>query len=337
MKKIIQTMTLLFVIMFSVSCAKKQDLGNDYFKENKKIVYKYASSGASWPKVPWDNKYRDVENADVESFQSLEPYYGYAKDKNNFYYKGYKIDNIDYETFTISGNKHDGIVKDKNHVYEFSKPGIPIQNVDGATYEEVKFPNSSKIWYKDKNHYFFKNKPIQVDVNTFTAINENIYVDQNHIYFFKTNGNFDIYEDKNILNQEIKDTARTIQTANYLYTLTKEAKFKRIPKNKNSKVQYFAPNNVFIIVDNQVYCNGEEMNIDFNTFEFYNYPNSNSPTCFSKDKNNVYYYDQILAGANPKTAKLTDDNYIVDGDFKWIPDYNSAHHSIRKMRIDEKL
>jgi len=335
MKKIIHKIMLLTILISVISCSPKQELGNNYFLDNGKIVYRYKSSTVSWPVNPLENKYMDVENADVESFTTLEPY-GYAKDKNNFYYKGNKIENIDFATFEVSGNSSTGIAKDKNYVYQYSNPNIKIENIDAKTYQKVIFPKSTKVWYKDKNHFYLNNEPIKVDVNTFTALNENFYADADHIYYFKRDKPFDLFEEPDILNQKLIDTAQILQTNNYIYCLSKNLDMKRIPIKKDSKIQFFAPSFDFIIVDNQVYYNGDLIDeVDFDTFEFYTYSNSKSPTKFSKDKNHVYYCNQILVGVNPKTAKLNDKNQLVDGDYKWVPDLYSTNNNIFKEKIDE--
>ncbi len=335
MKKIIHKIMLLTILISVISCSPKQELGNNYFLDNGKIIYRYKSSTVSWPVNPLENKYMDVENADVESFTALEPY-GYAKDKNNFYYKGNKIENIDFATFEVSGNSSTGIAKDKNYVYQYSNPNIKIENIDAKTYQKVIFPKSTKVWYKDKNHFYLNNEPIKVDVNTFTALNENFYADSDHIYYFKRDKSFDSFKEPDILNQKLIDTVQKLQTNNYIYTITENLNLKRIPIKKDSKIQFFNSYFAFIIVDNQVYCNGDLMDeVDFDTFEFFTYPNSKSPTEFSKDKNHVYYYDEILVGADPKTAKLNDKNQLVDGDYKWVPDLYSTNNNIFKEKIDE--
>ena len=75
-------------------------------------------------------KYRDeMTEADTPTFKNLD--YFYAKDKNNVYYHGNKIESADPATFKILDIDY---AKDKNHVYYTGKI---IQDGNPADFELV--------------------------------------------------------------------------------------------------------------------------------------------------------------------------------------------------------
>jgi len=83
-------------------------LSSAYFKDKNQVHYKFFSS------VTGGEVIKKLENTDPSTFVSLDEYH-YAKDKNNVYYDGEKIEYADSETFEVMGF---GLAKDKNHTYK---------------------------------------------------------------------------------------------------------------------------------------------------------------------------------------------------------------------------
>ncbi len=66
-----------------------------------------------------------IDRADPKSFEIIFDYWGnydYAKDKNNVYYKGQIIEGADTETFeNVATEKEPQYYQDKNHRYKDGK------------------------------------------------------------------------------------------------------------------------------------------------------------------------------------------------------------------------
>ncbi len=340
MKVIHNIIPALFIFLCFVSCKKVKPLGSEYFLDGKEIVYRYESSGPGVPKLPWDNKYKIV-NADKDTFVPLQ-WPGYAKDKHHFFYRGDVIRNIDYATFEITDDvKTDygsiAIVKDQYHVYKFREPWSIIEGADPKTYriaENLK-GNGNWFWYKDNRNYFVGDTIISVDYDTFKSIDEDsrFYIDKDNIYWLKSaykNTFLEKIPAPGLINSQIVYSNRVLQTPNALYYVTKKEAFTKIPIEDLSSLKFFPPANIYMMVDRQIYCEGELLSgVDFDTFSVYQYPGNSGYTAYAKDKNNVYYRNEILEGADPTSVRLAD-RYMEDDTYKWTPDLSSTSVIIRK-------
>lgn len=340
MKVIGNIIPTLFIFLSFMSCKKVKPLGSQYFLDGNEIVYRYESSGPGFPKLPWDNKYKPV-NADKDTFTPLQ-WTGYAKDKRHFFYRGDVISNIDYATFEITDDvKTDyesiGIVKDQYRVYKFREPWSSIEGADPKTYriaDNLK-GNGNWFWYKDAQNYFVNDTIVSVDYDSFRSIDEDsrFYIDKDNIYWLKSgykNTSLEKIPAPGLINSQIVYSNRVLQTPSALYYVTKKEEFTKVQVENPSSVKFFPPDNIYMIVDRQIYCEGELLTgADFATFSVYQYPGNSGYTAYAKDKNKVYYRNEILEGADPKSVRLTD-RYMEDDTYKWTPDLGSASVIIRK-------
>ena len=137
----------------------------EYIKRNGEIYYR------DWS----EEKTRILKNIDKKSFEILEN--DFAKDKNNIYYKGEKIEKIDPKSAKIFGShfvKNEKIVFD---AYEKKE----LKDVDTKTLKSV-----GDYYFKDKNNAYFDMKKIdeKVDLETFVYLDFFYARDKNNLYFY---------------------------------------------------------------------------------------------------------------------------------------------------------
>ncbi len=233
-------------------------------------------------------------DADKKSFKILSN--SIAKDKNHIFYCGIKQEHVDFQTFYIEKE----IPKDKKYAYteDFQKL-VPIVGVDAKTFEYLNFDTLNHSWSKDKNHYYIDYKKINVDYSTFTFLNrrfskdkDSLYADLNSWKFITVKENTN---DISVINCEyIKDKS----TLYYISTLSKVELL----------TNHFETFKTIRIVDNDVVCINDKVivrgvqfktkTVDANSFKLFR---PNQIDYYSKDKNHVYYEQNVIEQANPKT------------------------------------
>ena len=156
-------------------------LDNGYFKDKNNIYY--GLSG---------NLYK-IKNADLQTFEVLNSPYSssvyFAKDKNNVYYNGKKLDGIvpnDFEQIQSY------FIKDKNGIYKFeegeNEQDLKITPINA----KIDFKNLKELDWKyfgdDKNIYYFDEdsfkKVDKADINSFERIDSTgFFKDKNNVYY----------------------------------------------------------------------------------------------------------------------------------------------------------
>ena len=156
-------------------------LDNGYFKDKNNIYY--GLSG---------NLYK-IKNADLQTFEVLNSPYSssvyFAKDKNNVYYNGKKLDGIvpnDFEQIQSY------FIKDKNGIYKFeegeNEQDLKITPINA----KIDFKNLKELDWKyfgdDKNIYYFDEdsfkKVDKADINSFERIDFTAFFkDKNNVYY----------------------------------------------------------------------------------------------------------------------------------------------------------
>ena len=156
-------------------------LDNGYFKDKNNIYY--GLSG---------NLYK-IKNADLQTFEVLTSPYSssvyFAKDKNNVYYNGKKLDGIvpnDFEQIQSY------FIKDKNGIYKFeedeNEQDLKITPINA----KIDFKNFKELDWKyfgdDKNIYYFDEdifkKLDRADINSFERIEyTGFFKDKNNVYY----------------------------------------------------------------------------------------------------------------------------------------------------------
>ena len=339
-----------------------------YTALKRDVVYKYRQSIAGIP-VGWT---RIKLGADPKSFVVLGKYYAkdrdncyyvankfnadaetlvfvegdYCKDKNSIYFKGIKVTNADFATFT-SGKD---FMRDKTHLFRDrftdKEKGI-LMVVEGANPDT--FEKLGNSWSKDDSHYFYYYEKVDVDYNTFRLLTKDIGIDKDQIHYFagmpsyghgrsyKHTGEVHytarnvFYDNKNIYNFRVRpvfaipiNNPATIQlvdtTRNIVFFVDKKLYWNMKEKDaSNIDAATFKTDGNYATDKNKIYYSGIEINgTDRNTFE-------KIDGTFSKDLNHVYNKWEIFPGADPATFKYVivrnGPNHYQDKSHKWK--YNS--------------
>ena len=156
-------------------------LDNGYFKDKNSIYYELNG-----------NLYK-IKNVDLPTFEVLNSPYSssvyFAKDKNNVYYNGKKLDGIvpnDFEQIQSY------FIKDKNGIYKFeedeNEQDLKITPINA----KIDFKNFKELDWKyfgdDKNIYYFDEESFKkvdkADINSFERIDfTGFFKDKNNVYY----------------------------------------------------------------------------------------------------------------------------------------------------------
>ena len=305
-------------------------LDNGYFKDKNNIYY--GLSG---------NLYK-IKNADLQTFEVLTSPYSssvyFAKDKNNVYYNGKKLDRIvpnDFEQIQSY------FIKDKNGIYKFeedeNEQDLKITPINA----KIDFKNLKELDWKyfgdDKNIYYFNEdsfkKVDKADINSFERIDSTgFFKDKNNVYYEgeKVEGidmnsieviNEMCIKDKNSVFYEGKKL-RNISPNNFnifyggmsydIILVDKNGSYK-LMENENQK------DKIKIIPLNS-------KNIDLKTLERIESPMDSSN--YFKDKNGVYFLN------GEKFVKINGadiDTFEVTMSGKYGKDRNNVYFEGKKM------
>ena len=138
----------------SVDINTFEEIENNYYRD-KNNIYFYK-----------DGNLQKLKNANVKNFKILKESSDFGKDQSNVYYKGYKLKQVDKDSFEILDETYDGsIIKDKNGIYILTEKS-----------NEIKI---NKISENQNN----------IDFNSFIEITNNPYIfkDKNSVYTLNTN------------------------------------------------------------------------------------------------------------------------------------------------------
>ena len=316
--------------------------------------------------VDKSNVYMDKDNlkkitgADRNSFEILG--YSIARDKNNVYNEGEKLENVDIASFKYFDY---GIAKDKNRVFYIDRHK-DIENADAKTFERM----GESYYFRDKNNVFALkndysdsnyNSGLEVlkniDRNSFDILNNEIGKDKNGIYYFgkKIDG---IPSNNAKIVEELGDNDYILKNGKDYYLITVNAGNSYYESNDDEKEKFKIKK-----------ING--LNIDYNTFKYFEiydlYKDKNSfyyhsdndlkkiksdiniqsaekilkLNDFVKDKNNIYYFsdgklEKINLKIDVNNLEYLDDgnstfsNYLIDGKNVYFVD--NEHGKIRIVK-----
>ena len=303
-------------------------LDNGYFKDKNSIYYELSG-----------NLYK-IKNVDLPTFEVLNSPYSssvyFAKDKNNVYYNGKKLDGIvpnDFEQIQSY------FIKDKNGIYKFEEDEneqdlkiTPINaKIDFRNFKELDW----KYFGDDKNIYYFDEESFKkvdkADINSFERIDfTGFFKDKNNVYYEgeKVEGidmnsievvNGMCIKDKNSVFYEGKKL-RSISPTNFnifdggisydIILVDKNGAYK-LMENENQKDK-------IIPLDSK--------NIDLKTLERIDSPMDSSN--YFKDKNGVYFLN------GEKFVKINGadiDSFEVTMIGKYGKDRNNVYFEGKKM------
>ena len=303
-------------------------LDNGYFKDKNNIYY--GLSG---------NLYK-IKNADLQTFEVLTSPYSssvyFAKDKNNVYYNGKKLDGIvpnDFEQIQSY------FIKDKNGIYKFeegeNEQDLKITPINA----KIDFKNLKELDWKyfgdDKNIYYFDEESFKkvdkADINSFERIDSTgFFKDKNNVYYEgeKVEGidmnsieviNGMCIKDKNSVFYEGKKL-RNISPTNF-NIFDGGMSYDKILVDKNGAYKLLENENQkdkIIPLDSK--------NIDLKTLERLDSPMDSSN--YFKDKNGVYFLN------GEKFVKINGadiDTFEVTMSGKYGKDKNNVYFEGKKM------
>jgi hypothetical protein len=202
---------------------------------------------------------------------------GYAKDRNNIYYNGIKINNVDYNSFKI----------------------IEPSNLNSDPYWDW-----IKAYYsKDNYHVFIGDKIIlNADVYSFVLIEGRFTKDHNHVYH---------------VGKAISDNPESFQILDYKSRYAKDKEYAFYwwgvgsPEELDT-IKVINPERFKVLTDSRasdgenIYWHGQLLpNADIETFKVIN----NDYSC---DNNHVYFKNKLIREAKPETFKFLDKYYSKD-------------------------
>ena len=303
-------------------------LDNGYFKDKNSIYYELSG-----------NLYK-MKNVDLPTFEVLNSPYSssvyFAKDKNNVYYNGKKLDGIvpnDFEQIQSY------FIKDKNGIYKFeegeNEQDLKITPINA----KIDFKNFKELDWKyfgdDKNIYYFDEdsfkKVDKADINSFERIDfTGFFKDKNNVYYEgeKVEGidmnsieviNGMCIKDKNSVFYEGKKL-RNISPTNF-NIFDGGMSYDKILVDKNEAYKLLENENQkdkIIPLDSK--------NIDLKTLERIDSPMDSSN--YFKDKNGVYFLN------GEKFVKINGadiDTFEVTMSGKYGKDRNNVYFEGKKM------
>ena len=303
-------------------------LDNGYFKDKNNIYY--GLSG---------NLYK-IKNADLQTFEVLNSPYSssvyFAKDKNNVYYNGKKLDGIvpnDFEQIQSY------FIKDKNGIYKFeegeNEQDLKITPINA----KIDFKNLKELDWKyfgdDKNIYYFDEdsfkKVDKADINSFERIDFTAFFkDKNNVYYDgeKIEG-IDMNSIEVINGMCIKDKNSVFYEGKKLRNISPDnfnifdggISYDKILVDKNGAYKLLENENQkdkIIPLDSK--------NIDLKTLERIDSPMDSSN--YFKDKNGVYFLN------GEKFVKINGadiDSFEVTMSGKYGKDRNNVYFEGKKM------
>lgn len=271
--------------------------------------------------------FKAIKNADKDTFEVMEKDTRYSKDKNNVYYAGYNVvqlQDVDKSSFAIG--EENGFSYDKKNVYyagrklnDISSAGFKVTRLVNRPNLPINFLNDNKNIYKliavfDEETGELKSvktavvKNPKVDSKTFETFSYsgNYFRDKNNVYYenelYKMGLKKIAGADRNsfeVLNDEFSRDKNNV----YYY----ENKMKGINpdgfefvgrdfKNNEDIIFFLKTKDKVYVLKNKA---GKEvyeivpLNFDANSFKYSNADNSyeSESIGYFQDKNGVYYFD----------------------------------------------
>ena len=277
-----------------------------------------------------------IKNADKDTFEVMEKDTRYSKDKNNVYYAGYNVvqlQDVDKNSFTIG--EENGFSYDKKNVYyagrklnDISSAGFKVTRLVNRPNLPVNFLNDNKNIYKliavfDEETGELKNvktavvKNPKVDSKTFETFSYsgNYFRDKNNVYYenelYKMGLKKIAGADRNsfeVLNDEFsRDKNNVYYYGNKMKGINPDG-FEFVGrdfKNNEDIIFFLKTKDKVYVLKNKA---GKEvyeivpLNFDANSFKYSNADNSyeSESVGYFQDKNGVYYFDAFrLDELNP--------------------------------------
>lgn len=296
------------LLSFFISCRDIGKLVNkqkssSYFIDSKGQIV-YCQNGN------WFSLGVSQMQADVESFEVLAE--DIAKDKNAVYFRGMPQKLVDKASFYVDNQ----IPKDRFHVYYIDQVlGFNIiTGADPKTYELIK---NHTNWARDKDHYFYADDMIHADRQTFSFVNDYFLKDKDSVYISPNIGNFKsvVANPGNVeaINKYYMRIGNTIYYPPFQQDSASVTKsFNSIQTIRVLDLDVICVNNKTILVRGK---NFKYDHVDVPSFQLFTADEKTdfyTGNPYSKDKNNVYYNQEVVPGADVKTFILIGSDFGKD-------------------------
>lgn len=299
MNRIIYMLLINTLLTTLFSCKKQiSPLSDNYYKKGGSIYFIPGGNG-------FERGSRKII-ADLASFTVIGG--DYARDKDQVYFMGCPQQSVDVKTFRMKKN----IPVDQHHVFYFTgvasstspcnKSQLSIvEQADPETYNTAY--DELPFLAKDVTSYYYKNRSIQVDRSTFTVLNKKFAKDKNQLY---------------AVTQEsivpLGYTAHQVEVINQEYLLLdrKQLLYDQLEQGIGVLTVSLPSVNQIklldaktVVIDQLVIIEGkifEDSRVDAKSFELGE--RSGVYTFWSRDKDYIYYNQQLVPEADPKTFKV---------------------------------
>lgn len=277
---------LIAILIQSCSPGIKVDskLSDSYYYQPISFLIIYSPQG-NW----FELDYKIVSTAPW-NFTVLSENIG--KNKNTVFYKYHQQTNVDIESFSVIKN----VIKDKNNVCTVSEDQlIPIPDADPKSFEYLKPSSTNTLeWSKDNKNYYFHDKKVPVDYNTFKIVNDQFFYDKDSIYTTFNNNIKSIDISYGLIDRINNNYSRNEKT---LFYYGNQGGYKKTPIRDGEQI--FVISDEVVRVGDKIIYEGSillEKEVDSKTFQIL----SNNSSYF-KDKNHIYYNNKILPEADVNT------------------------------------
>ncbi len=167
-----------------------------------------------------------IEGADSESFELVEGFDHFSKDKTSLFYENKRIESVDPNTVEIvteSSYLYD-YLKDSNHVYLMEKSPLEIftlEDADSASFEVLMNPHTYQAFSKTSSFvYYYGNKLEGIHAPSFEVIDGEYSKDQTYVYFLDENEN---YVEHRALTNGDPDTFEVLTEAHHPANFARDA------------------------------------------------------------------------------------------------------------------
>lgn len=280
-------------------------------------------------------------DADVKSFEVIAHHF--ARDKDHVYYMYATIDQyVDHSTFRFENQ----YPRDRDHVYIAGFPYdekimLVIEGADPNTYRNLDYGYG---WARDKDHYYYQNKKLNVDGATFEMVNKSFFKDKHWVYyadwdslrttsyssvgFTKLNDHYaydnenlyyNSYVDRNPLKDENNMSIEVISKSkeppialNDFFVKVDGRIFYKGFELKEAKAGSFVALSAYVGKDDQrvFYEMTSLIDADPLTFVFLD-------GLFARDAHHVYWDGKLLKGADPGSFQITGHATGEDNNYKY--------------------
>lgn len=305
MKLLFRIIFVLF-IWFIQACSP---LGNPVDKEVSDSFYfdKSEIDVIYSPMGNWFELEASKIGADVESFVVLNKQI--AKDKNRVYYQSTYVNLPELDVSEFRAEQAYAMLNigfDQKNVYLFTRDytakETAVKIIPGA--DSHTFKASDFEWAKDKNHYYYRFSPVDVDYESFTRVNERFHLDKEQAYYH-TYDTFSAFQVDVATFKKLDEAYAYDQNSVYYFVEFIQDKAQnlllRIPNPDSRTIKVI--DKYHLRAGGKIYHRGFEItDADIGSFETIS-------ENYSKDRQHVYYNGVRLTDADPESFQYDDKTF----------------------------